>query len=138
MNNINNNQKQLPDFSCMLLKRSAQSKFFAKAFVFPGGATEVADFSPNWLKHFTENGFDREQLASEFIFQNRIPLYTNASTFPDCIPEISYRISAIRETFEETGVLFCKSIESSRYDAFGTIIAIGDLPEWQERNIIKQ
>ncbi len=118
----------------MLLKRSSTSKFFAKAFVFPGGATEAADFSPNWLKHFTESGFDREQLASEFIvsLHHRIPLYANASTFPDCIPEISFRISAIRETFEETGVLFCKPIESDRNNA-SEFFTIDDLQEWQER-----
>lgn len=114
----------------MLLKRSAKSKFFAKAFVFPGGATEPADFDIKWIDHFNQNGFSREQLLSQFVVPNksRIPLYMDAAqTSDDCIPEVGYRISAIRETFEETGVLFCKTPSST------DLSSINNLREWQER-----
>jgi nucleoside diphosphate-linked moiety X motif protein 19 len=116
----------------MLLKRSSQSKFFANAFVFPGGAIEVADFSPSWLEHFNENGFNREKLTSEFVVSkhDKVPLYGNAP-HPDCIPEVGYRISAIRETFEETGVLFCKPIQSHKQS--NNVLKIDDLIEWQKR-----
>lgn len=118
------------DYSCMLLKRSAKSKFFAKAFVFPGGATEPADFDSKWIHHFNQNGFSREQLLSQFVVPNksRLPLYMDAvQANNDCIPEVGYRISAIRETFEETGVLFCKTPSST------DISSINNLREWQER-----
>ncbi len=116
----------------MLLKRSSQSKFFANAFVFPGGAIEVADFSPSWLEHFNENGFNREKLTSEFVVSkhDKVPLYGNAP-HPDCIPEVGYRISAIRETFEETGVLFCKPIQSHKQS--NNVLKSDDLIEWQKR-----
>jgi len=112
----------------MLLKRSAKSKFFAKAFVFPGGATEPADFAVSWLDHFNQNGFSREQLLSQFVVTDKakIPLYEDAlNSSNNCIPEVGYRISAIRETFEETGVLFCKKLSS--------VARINNLREWQER-----
>lgn len=117
----------------MLLKRSATSKFFAKAYVFPGGAVELADFSVPWLDHFAKNGYGREQLASEFIIPNRtrIPLYQDCPNHSDCIPEVGYRISAIRETFEETGVLICKPVKNPK--SVFEIDPIKDLPEWQER-----
>jgi nucleoside diphosphate-linked moiety X motif protein 19 len=131
-NKANEQQKHVSDYSCMLLKRSSQSKFFANAFVFPGGAIEVADFSPSWLEHFNENGFNREKLASEFVVSkhDKIPLYANAP-HPDCIPEVGYRISAIRETFEETGVLFCKPIQTHQQSS--KVLKIDDLIEWQKR-----
>ncbi|XP_032778840.1 nucleoside diphosphate-linked moiety X motif 19 [Daphnia magna] len=133
INNKNNDvQKLLPDYSCMLLKRSSQSKFFANAFVFPGGATEVADFSPSWLEHFDEHGFNREKLASQFVVsqQDKVPLYADIPN-SDCIPEVGYRISAIRETFEETGVLFCKPAQI--HGQSNSILKADDLIEWQKR-----
>lgn len=126
-----NPNKQLADYSCMLLKRSAQSSFFAKAFVFPGGATEITDFSKSWIDYFNDCGFSPEQLASEFMFskQSRIPLYTHALYYSSCIPEVGYRICAIRETFEETGVLVCKSIKKNGCGS----IKVDNLLDWQER-----
>lgn len=120
----------------MLLKRSATSKFFAKAFVFPGGATETADFSTSWLNYFIERGFGREQLVSEFVFSQhaQIPLYADASsTYPNCIPEVGYRISAIRETFEETGVLICRPVGTDRLKSSKSQVTIDNLSDWQNR-----
>ena len=127
------------DYQCMLLKRSATSKFFAKAFVFPGGATDSADFSSRWLDHYAQNGFDRHRLASQLVVPNRprIPLYEEAaSSSPECLPEVGFRISAIRETFEETGVLFCKPTDYKvgfPHHPDDLAAKIGDLPVWQER-----
>ena len=121
------------DYKCMLLKRSSTSKFFAKAFVFPGGATEPADFSSRWLDYFARNGFDRQKLTSQFVIPqqaNKIPLYADASIPPGSLPEVGYRISAIRETFEETGVLVCKTADSSADDSTSRI---SDIEHWQKR-----
>lgn len=119
----------------MLLKRSATSKFFAKAFVFPGGAIETADFSNSWLDYFAERGFGCDQLVSDFVFSQhtQIPIYADAlSSYPDCIPEVGYRISAIRETFEETGVLICKPIASD-LKLSESLVTIASLSEWRDR-----
>lgn len=113
-----------------MLKRSAKSKFFAKAFVFPGGAVEPMDFSSRWLDHFAQYGFDRQKLASQLAVSHlpRLPLYamTDASS-PDCLPEVGFRISAIRETFEETGVLVCKPTTGE------VVMPQDNLLHWQER-----
>jgi len=115
------------DYSVMLLKRNSKSKFFAKAFVFPGGATNSADFSPQWLEYFAQNGFSQNKLNLQFVQDKRPPLYENSPTA--CLPEIGYRITAIRETFEETGVLICKALDKENQD-IGSKFDIG---EWQKR-----
>lgn len=128
-------QKQIPDFRCMLLKRSATSKFFAKAYVFPGGATESSDFSLDWLDHFAKYGHGHEKLVSEFVIPDttRIPLYLECSNQPECIPEVGFRISAIRETFEETGVLICKTKENDGSKSNFVFDSVNEISRWQER-----
>jgi len=113
------------DYSVMLLKRNSKSKFFAKAFVFPGGATDLADFSPLWLEQFAQSGVSPSTLNSQFVQDNRPLLYENHPT--DCLPEIGYRITAIRETFEETGVLICKELDKGNQ---GLKL---NIEEWQKR-----
>lgn len=113
------------DYNVMLLKRNSKSKFFDKAFVFPGGATTSPDFSPLWLEHFAQNGFSHNKLSLEFVHDKRPPLYENMPN--ECLPEIGYRITAIRETFEETGVLICKALDKENQ---GLQL---DIREWQKR-----
>lgn len=117
----------------MLLKRAATSKFFAKAYVFPGGATEPSDFSSRWMDHFARHGFERQQLASQLVIPQsaKLPLYSDTSLPAGSLPEVGYRISAIRETFEETGVLVCKSADPS--DIADPIAKISDVKKWQKR-----
>lgn len=120
----------------MLLKRNAKSKAFANSYVFPGGVIDPTDLNPLWLDHFSKYGFNEHQLKSQFSTPklSDIPLYDNvAANQTRCIPEVNCRISAIRETFEETGILFCKS--GSLHQGSGSIstIAVGDLTAWQER-----
>lgn len=116
------------DYKVMMLKRSAKSNFFAKAYVFPGGATDSADFCPSWFALFDRHGFSKERLLHDFSTrqeQLRLPLYkTIAST--DLIAEVGYRITAIRETFEETGVLFCLPACPN-----STTVLKGNLENWR-------
>jgi len=116
------------DYDFMMLKRNSKSNFFAKAFVFPGGATDSADFSPLWLEHFALNGFSHNKLNVQFVNDKRPPIYEELSR--DFLPEIGYRITAIRETFEETGVLICKALDGGTQGSSADHI---DIEEWQKR-----
>ena len=106
------------DYRIMMVKRSGLSSFMASAFVFPGGAVEVADFSPKWWDIFAKAGVSRNQLMQ---FQTDVTgprphMVTESLTLvnfrdagnpdQDFLPtDVGFRITAIRETFEETGVL---------------------------------
>ena len=74
-----------------LLKRSTQSRFMAGNYVFPGGVVDAADLNVTlWEKHIDLSMTDMPQrLGGEFSEHDAI----------------AYGVAAIRETFEEAGVL---------------------------------
>ncbi|XP_020287428.1 nucleoside diphosphate-linked moiety X motif 19-like [Pseudomyrmex gracilis] len=93
------------NYNLLCLKRHQNSSFYAGTYVFPGGAIDPSDADLKWRELFANFGFDDNSFASlrpkivTPIFQPR----------PNELPrEISLRITAIRETFEECGVLMCR------------------------------
>nr|XP_037272168.1 nucleoside diphosphate-linked moiety X motif 19-like [Rhipicephalus microplus] len=72
------------DYRVLVVKRSSLSSFIANFYVYPGGLCEPFDFPFDWWEVFAAVG------ATKNISQG-------------C--DFAYLISAIRETFEETGVL---------------------------------
>lgn len=113
---INSKQSQY-DYRLMMVKRSGLSSFLASAYVFPGGRVEMADFSPRWWELFARFNLTRQDLAvfSQSINGPRPPIILESKIIQesshlnrpeDALPaDIGLRISALRETFEETGVL---------------------------------
>lgn len=114
--NINSKHNQY-DYRLMMVKRSGLSSFLASAYVFPGGRVEMADFSPRWWALFAKFNLTRQDLAvfSQSINGPRPPIVLETKIVQesahlnkpeDSLPaDIGLRISALRETFEETGVL---------------------------------
>lgn len=123
----------LEDYSVLLLKRSSQSRFLPSARVFPGGAWDAADGSPSWLQVFGSCGLTTASLHQHFRLSDsvRAPVYSRLSdkmasspqpasgTNPPASevnpsplePEVSLRITALRETFEETGLLLAVPVK---------------------------
>lgn len=117
------------DYEVLLLKRSGTSGFMPNAYVFPGGMVDPSDFSSQWLdlfKSFRSSlnfglGFVKQPPETRPIFStDRKKL---GSPFPG---DVALRICAVRETFEESGVLLVvpkeeesillnNSIENNRY-----------------------
>lgn len=90
------------DYKILMLKRSAQSHFMPSKLVFPGGVVQDADRSGDWSALF-EKVMGRPLLdmvhQPSFYFSNAL---LDSWALP---PAVAYRISAIRETFEESGLL---------------------------------
>jgi len=116
----NNNSQNLFDYSLMLLKRPKQMKAFPDYHVFPGGKYDrLIDQSDEWLKVFLSEkqnelvkanpskinecfrGLIRENSLGKLIKTKSI----NNNNHLNIPLEISFRLCAIRETFEETGLL---------------------------------
>lgn len=70
--------------------------------VFPGGVLDEADSSPDWLSVF---GYLKSYLPS-LASPHDLPLYTHVSG--PLSGEVAFRICAIREMFEEAGVLLVR------------------------------
>ena len=90
------------DYKILMLKRSAQSDFMPSKLVFPGGVVQAADHCDDWNALF-EKVMGRPLL--DMIHQplsNSPKALLSSWTLP---PDVAYRICAIRETFEESGLL---------------------------------
>src|SRR5689334_21167875 len=70
------------DYRIMMVKRSGLSSFMASAYVFPGAAVEVADYSSRWCSVFDKAGVSIAELL-EFASRTtgpRPPMVTDPET----------------------------------------------------------
>ena len=83
-----------PSFEVLMIERHADIKFAGGAMVFPGGKIDKHDTAPIWKSHCT--GLDNFDPA-----------------------EHAPRIAAIREAYEETGILLARDAAGAMIDADG-------------------
>ncbi|KAM6409250.1 acyl-coenzyme A diphosphatase NUDT19 [Rhynochetos jubatus] len=131
------------DYELLLLQRSSRSGFMPSAHVFPGGLVEAADFSADWLGLLPASpqcglGLVRPPPHGS----SRPPLFaTDRQQLGSPLPgEVAFRICAIRETFEEAGILL---LVPGRGPAAGggparplpaeRLPAAAELSEWRRR-----
>ncbi|XP_029986942.1 acyl-coenzyme A diphosphatase NUDT19 [Sphaeramia orbicularis] len=122
------------DYDVLLLKRSSKSGFMPNAYVFPGGQVDSSDFSSEWLDIFTSFrssptfGLGRIKQPPE----TRPPMFaTDRLKLGSPIPgEVAFRICALRETFEESGVLLVvpKTDEKSLLKSIEDMRVSNDMP----------
>ncbi|XP_066917000.1 acyl-coenzyme A diphosphatase NUDT19-like [Clytia hemisphaerica] len=86
-------------YKLLMLQRSAASKFMPNAYVFPGGVKSEADFEPAWHTLLKERNQHNEKYDRIINTIKDKPLQHGLSS------EIGYRLCALRETFEESGIL---------------------------------
>ena len=83
-------------FEVLMVLRSSKSSFVPSSYVFPGGRVEQEEILPE-MKHFSSMP---------------LPVMNRRRSDKSVIPEraMAFRVAAIRETFEEVGLLFaCRS-----------------------------
>ncbi len=85
------------ELEVLLLRRTRQSGFVPGAWVFPGGRVDVADAHPELVD--LVDGLDSTR-ASE-----RLELPHDATP-----PALAYVLAAVREAFEETGLLVARTL----------------------------
>ena len=81
--------RKAPDTEFFMVKRHAKSSFMANAMVFPGGHVEEGDADLSWL--------------TSSDLSERDALERMATTCPELAT--SLLVAAVRETFEEAGIL---------------------------------
>ena len=106
----------------LLLERNAGGSF-SKSRVFPGGVVDPSDVSLIWNDHFKSlsSSVDAVILPES---AKRPPILTQRGG--ELRREVSLRITAIRETFEESGILLANPKKN-------VTAAIHELPLWRTR-----
>lgn len=139
---LNNQSSEKCEYRLLMTKRSAKSSFLASAFVFPGGHLEESDFSSEWLTVFKNAGYRQTDLqsVSSRVKGPRPPIVTNCQTRSSFVnqnsleeplsSDIGLRICAIRETFEETGVLL---VERMNLDSKSVPLSSSDIEQWRKK-----
>ncbi|XP_022915438.1 acyl-coenzyme A diphosphatase NUDT19-like [Onthophagus taurus] len=127
--------KKQSDFNYKLLsiKRSSRSGFMPGTYVFPGGAICKADVSRDWLKLYEDFGFKYDSFDKLNPKDNRPKLFKDTNDV-DLPKFLSLRIGAIRETFEECGILICRSYKinyKERIARWGSFIDLPEIKKWQ-------
>ena len=128
------------DYKILMLRRSSKSSFLPSAYVFPGGVASEADFSAEWNGVFQKvSGKSLVDLAKEIkISGPRPPMISDAGSHSQTmLGDLAFRICAIRETFEESGLLLAKnksSLQRASADApKGTRFESQKLIDWRQR-----
>ncbi|KAK2576096.1 hypothetical protein KPH14_007431 [Odynerus spinipes] len=123
------------NYKLLCLKRHQNSSFMPKLYVFPGGVTHPADADLKWHQLFNTFGFDNNSFRSLFSNTGLRPQIFQSKS--DELPkEISLRITAIRETFEECGILLCKQIKKNgilSHWAQSVPISKEEVQDWQHK-----
>ncbi|EDW03196.1 nucleoside diphosphate-linked moiety X motif 19 [Drosophila grimshawi] len=101
--------KEQFDYKLLLIKRTERTAFALNHCVFPGGVLDPkADESLDWLTYFHDCGVSQAQLdlLSSRQATDRPDLFSRGEHFTR---DISLRLTALRETFEEVGILLCRN-----------------------------
>ncbi|CAF0874466.1 unnamed protein product [Adineta steineri] len=120
-----NNGKSLFDYSTLFLKRSPKMRFAPNASTFPGGKLDPCDLSLEWPEYLSSlSNIDRFSKQKADIYKDIDHPY----------PGLVFRLCAIRETFEETGLLLAKTRTSSN-SQYSTIFNLSDniMHEWRDK-----
>lgn len=132
---INSERLCDPNFKVLLLKRSSKSSFMPNSYVFPGGNVDVADSSTEWRDLFDEYGFGK--YVSEPVTRKFSKINIFERERKDKISRsVSLRITGIRETFEESGVLLCKSRHAhslTRPSKWASYLSGHEIQKWQKK-----
>jgi 8-oxo-dGTP pyrophosphatase MutT (NUDIX family) len=123
-----------PNFEVYLARRSTSSAFAPNAFVFPGGTIDAQDASAAGQRRTL--GLEPERVAREFRAEIASDLHSSEAPV-DGAAARSLLVAALRELFEEAGVLLARtaamqpvaadSAEWARVDAERARVRSGDL-----------
>lgn len=94
---------------CYLIRRARGMRFLGGYYAFPGGKVDLADWRPEALAR-------SRGLTAETAAERLAPL-------DDGVPALAYWVAAVRELFEETGLLLAVDPDGRPVDAAAPAVA---------------
>jgi len=122
--NSDNLRPDSMDFKTLMLTRSSKSKFMPNALVFPGGVVDEADCSLEWFRVLDQcmGSFRNHPPSSKIPLERRPPIFSmpmftheEDAHFRAIATDYALRICALRETFEEIGILLVTDGDRSNH-----------------------
>ncbi|XP_043065366.1 nucleoside diphosphate-linked moiety X motif 19 isoform X2 [Drosophila ficusphila] len=132
------------DYKLLMLKRSDATAVMVNQTVFPGGLLDSeADESVAWLQYLEKFGVPQEALRRLVLIRDDRPAIL-APQGTGCYDrffkrsriwsrEITLRLTAVRECFEEVGLLLCRKRSQLDFGAVACAQEVPDLEAWQRR-----
>lgn len=117
----------------LTFKRTEKTSFYANSLAFPGGSIDKTDETLNWTNFFAHHKIPSEDIRRRANVKKPL-IYDRRNNQLE--REISLRLTAIRETFEELGVvLCCPPSQISASSPFSNYFHSKDLdiPAWQHK-----
>jgi 8-oxo-dGTP pyrophosphatase MutT (NUDIX family) len=103
----------LGGFELYLTRRNARSAFAPDAFVFPGGAVDLADFEAGVQTRVV--GLDDARVSAAFRAEQSVELPSSEPAI-DLASARALYVTALRELFEEAGILLMRSNKDEALD----------------------
>jgi nucleoside diphosphate-linked moiety X motif protein 19 len=118
----------------LLFTRTEHTSVRSKNLSFPGGSLDITDESPSWTSFFKHHKIPTEHLKRQ---QNVTkPFIYDPQDSNKIEREISLRLAAIRETFEELGIALCSpASDTASKSPFSDYFHSKDcdIPFWQQQ-----
>jgi len=120
--------KSLYNYKVLMLKRSGTSSFMPSSHVFPGGKIEPADSSTKWVEWIKK--VHPEYLEKSLICNENRPSVLQGK-IGEMDKDLSMRVTVLRETFEETGILLCRPKGIKSGSIWGQVFNSPLLTSWR-------
>ncbi|XP_053673431.1 acyl-coenzyme A diphosphatase NUDT19-like [Anopheles nili] len=104
------------NYKVLVFKRTENTSFLPNHIVFPGGSFDPQDDSPRWLTDFEEWKITPKAIRSVSAVSAPRPYIFQTTESDKLDRNISVRLCALRECFEELGVLL---VADKRYQSSG-------------------
>ncbi|CRL02674.1 CLUMA_CG015795, isoform A [Clunio marinus] len=120
------------DYKVLTFKRTEKSSFMPNGICFPGGAIDKNDEIKDWTRFFENHKIPIHDLRKKLEVKK--PLIYN-TVEGKLERELSLRITAIRETFEELGVIICRDPSKPSNSPFSSFYQSKDfdIVSWQKK-----